>query len=92
MSRSTRHLNYISISHFLTDSNILPTHDAQSIHNLLHYTLDIHSPEIKKLLVYTQIHYGKLLTILLKNNVYACLNLNGKKKNLHHHYIYKFNK
>ena len=28
ISRSTRHLNYISISQFLTDLNMLPTHDA----------------------------------------------------------------
>ena len=48
ISPSTRHLNYISISQFLTDLNMLPTHDAQSLHNSLLYTLDIHAPVINK--------------------------------------------
>ena len=39
ISRSTRHLNHISISQFLTDLHMLPTHDAQSLHNSLIHTL-----------------------------------------------------
>ena len=45
---STIHLNYISKSQFLTDLNMLSTHDAQSIHNSLLYTLHIHDPVINK--------------------------------------------
>ena len=48
ISRSTRHLNYISIYQFLTDLNMLPTHDAQSLHNSLLYILDMHTPVLNK--------------------------------------------
>ena len=48
MSRSTHHLNHISISQFLTDLNMLPTHYAQSLHNSLIHTLDIHAPVLNK--------------------------------------------
>ena len=49
MSRSNRHLNYISISQFLTNLNMLPTHDAQSLHNsLLYILIYIHAPVINK--------------------------------------------
>ena len=48
ISRSTRHLNHISISQLLTDLNMLPTHDAQSLHNSLILTLDIHAPVFNK--------------------------------------------
>ena len=41
--RSTRHLHHISISQFSTDLNMLPTHDAQSLHNSLILTLDTHA-------------------------------------------------
>ena len=33
-----------------------------------------------KLLCYALIHYDSLLTFLIKNDVYTCFNLNGKKK------------
>ena len=48
ISRSTRHLNHISISQFLTDLNKLPTYDAQSLHNSLIHTLNIHAPVLNK--------------------------------------------
>ena len=48
IARSTCHLNSISISQFLTDLNMLPTHDSQSLHNALLYTLNIHAPVINK--------------------------------------------
>ena len=88
ISRSTRHLNYISISQFLTDLNMFPTHDAQSLHNSLPYTLDIHAPVINKtiILLHDTSCYVTQCTLSIfhvKNNVYACLNLNGKKKYLH---------
>ena len=85
ISRSTRHLNHISISQFLTDLNMLPTYDAQSLHNSLIHTLTSMLLYLIKLLYYDLIHYGILLTFIVKNDVYACLNLNGKMKNLHHH-------
>ena len=64
ISRSSRHLNYISISQFLTDLNMLPTHDAQSLYNSLLYILDIHAPVINKTTIsrynrftYIMVHY-----------------------------------
>ena len=51
ISRSTRHLNHISISQFLTDLNMLPTYDAQSLHNSLIHTLDIHAPVLNKITI-----------------------------------------
>ena len=48
ISRSTRHLNHISIFQFLTDLNMLPTHDAQFLHNSLILTLDNHAPVFNK--------------------------------------------
>ena len=86
ISRSTRHLNHISISQFLTDLNTLPTYDAQSLHNsLIHIHLTSMLLYLIKLLYYDLIHHSILLTFIVKNDVYACLNLNGKKKNLHLH-------
>ena len=68
ISRSTRHLNHISISQFLTDLNMLPTHDAQSLNNSLILTLDINAPVFNK------------TTILRPNTSWYTIDLYSQKR------------
>ena len=68
ISRSTRHINHISIYQFLTDLNMLPTHDAQSLHNSLILTLDIHAPVFNK------------TTILRPNTSWYTIDLHRQKR------------
>ena len=63
---------------------MLPTHDAQSLHNALHYTLDINATVINKTIILRPNTSWYTIDLSRQNDVYACLNLNGKK-NLYHH-------
>ena len=73
MYRSIRHLNHISISQFLTDLNTLPTYDAQSLHNSLFYTLEIHAPILNK------------TTILLPNTSWYTIDLSRQNYFMYTH-------